>query len=141
MAKPTISGRVPHDMKEEFDEYAERHEITKSVAHRRLIRAGLDAETDADQDEQSGGAGGMLERLASLRTVAHAVAFMILTALSWGMLALLPAAGTATVALLAATSGVTLLMALLALYAAVFAQQALNRPLTGLFSRGDVADV
>lgn len=131
MAKPTISGRVPHDLKEEFDEYADRHEITKSVAQRRLIRAGLDAETDAGQ-EQSGGAGGMLERLASPRVVTHAAAFLLVTALSWGMVVLLPTAGTATVVLLAATGGVTLLLAALTMLAAALAQIALNRPLTGL---------
>jgi len=140
MSKPLISVRVPNDLKEEFDDYADQRGISNSVAMRRLLWAGLEAKTDADQ-EQSGGAGGMLERIASLRTVAHGVAFLAVAVLSLGMVALLPDAGTATVVLLAAAGGVTLLLALLTMWAAALAQIALDRPLAGLFSRGDVADV
>jgi predicted transcriptional regulator len=140
MSKPLISVRVPNDLKEEFDEYADQRGISKSVAMRRLLWAGLEAKTESEE-EQSGGAGGMLERIASLRTVTHAAAFLLVTALSWGMVVLLPTAGTATVVLLAATGGVTLLLAALTMLAAALAQIALNRPLTGLLSRGDMADV
>ena len=84
----------------------------------------------------------MLERIASLRTVTHAVAFLAVALLPLGMIGLLPVAGNLLqVGVLLVVGGVPLLLALLTMWAWILAQIALNRPLTGLFSRGDVADV
>jgi len=43
MAKPTISGRVPQPLKDEFEEYREERDLSMTDAQRQLLRAGLDA--------------------------------------------------------------------------------------------------
>lgn len=44
MVKPQIGGRVPQDLKDEFDEFAEENSLSHSDALRRLLRRGLEVE-------------------------------------------------------------------------------------------------
>jgi hypothetical protein len=49
MAKPQIAFRVPPDIKEQFDEYADSRGLNKSDAGRRLLERGLQAEDDSSE--------------------------------------------------------------------------------------------
>lgn len=62
MAKPTISGRVPQTLKDEFDEYAEERGLSASDAQRELLRTGLEREQGVAAD-----GGEVLEQVSALR--------------------------------------------------------------------------
>jgi len=50
MPKPSISGRVPQTLKDDFDEYCEENELSITDAQRELLRAGLAAKKYDEQD-------------------------------------------------------------------------------------------
>lgn len=57
MPKPTISGRVPQTLKDDFDEYCDENEISITDGQRELLRAGLEAEKHEDSaDNEADGA-------------------------------------------------------------------------------------
>jgi hypothetical protein len=52
MPKPVISGRVPERLKEDFDDYKERHDLSVTEAQRELIRSGLDAKAGGEEEPE-----------------------------------------------------------------------------------------
>lgn len=110
MVKPTIGGRVPQDLKEEFDEFAEEHDLSQTDALRRLLRAGLEAENEPDRPAAGGGGQGFVERLASIKTIGVALALQIVALGLWTSAALLPGGAfvEALILVLAGTVALTL---------------------------------
>jgi uncharacterized protein involved in cysteine biosynthesis len=45
-AKPQVGGRIPHDVHDDFEEYREELELSKSDALRRIVEAGLEEKQD-----------------------------------------------------------------------------------------------
>jgi hypothetical protein len=61
MVKPQVGGRVPQDLKDEFDEFAEENSLSHSDALRRLLRRGLEVE-----DAVAADGGEVVDRLDEL---------------------------------------------------------------------------
>jgi hypothetical protein len=80
--KEVISGRVPADTFERFEEYREQRDISKSDAVRRLVVTGLDA---VDEDQQ--------QERKDARTQTGAEEWCSQKAQSWAGVAILSASG------------------------------------------------
>jgi hypothetical protein len=77
MPKPTITGRVPQPLKDEFDEYKEDRNLSMSDAQRELLRAGLDAKAgSSDEPESSSTAPRMDSRVRYVGAVGLALALL-----------------------------------------------------------------
>lgn len=51
MSKPSISGRVPQPLKDDFDEYREKNELSISDAQRELLRKGIEDGSDSPREQ------------------------------------------------------------------------------------------
>lgn len=71
MPRDRYQTRLPTDDADRLDDYADHHDISESEAVRRLIRAGLEAESKDDDDR------GEVQRAAQVATLVSTVLLAI----------------------------------------------------------------
>lgn len=116
MTKPTIGGRVPQDLADQFEEFREEHDLSKTDALRRLLRTSLEdqpAETDGGEvaervDElhaQQEQRDRRERRHDALIGVALVVGALVVSGVADGPLALLTAAGVGAALVVSSLAG------------------------------------
>jgi len=84
MAKSQVNARVPGDLDEELDQYADQRDICNAEAARQLLRRGVEEWRDDGEPEQREPPGETLTRQATTISVVLAVAGGAMLALPGG---------------------------------------------------------